>query len=224
MKKREPRASEARGFGRWKKLLGKRSSLLVFSLLLAVIITLGSTLAWFVSSDKIKNPFATPPTLFEFEVVDIFEPPVVPPGPGTDYEKIVGAKNVGDLPGFVRLQVTLQLIAPDNTVLDASDIVSIKDLNTTNWKDGGDGWYYYLDKLDAGQTTPYLFTQVHFANVNPADLAEDITGAHLTIDVKMEHVETAKWKYRETWWGLSTTGPAAGPLKDIDDALAPKSI
>jgi hypothetical protein len=86
-------------------------------------------------------------------------------------------------------------------------------LNTTDWTDGGDGYFYYLDRLHPGAATPPLFEAVR--------LDESIIGyseTTLTVTLIAETVETRHWHYREAWWG-SDTQIDTGPLGTVDSAL-----
>jgi hypothetical protein len=189
---------------------------LLLSITLSMVLLLAGTFAWLKASDSVNNQFKLPQFQFDIPAVDIFTPPANPMNPdGSPVDKRVGAVNNGDLPGFVRLLVLPTIVASDGlTVLPArlgTEIIA--DLNTTDWADGGDGYYYYLSKLPAGQQTPDLFTNVRLA----AGLDDSYKNASLTIEVKCEAIDTKKWNYRIGWWG-SDAAPS-GAFAAIDQAL-----
>jgi len=193
----------------------QRWLILVFSILSGVLMIFGSTSAWFTSSDTRVNPFRTPDLPFLFEITEEFTPPGTV-NPGQSVPKVVEVTNTGELPGFARLLVMAEIIGGDGTVLPGNPGAefSFTDLNETDWKYGGDGYYYYLGKLAPGETSPALFTGVTLAD----GLGAEYENAGMKIEVKLEAVEVAKWKYRESWWQGAT--PSASPLSDVDAALS----
>ena len=197
------------------RIFRQRWPVLTFSLILGTLILLGSIFAWFASSDARTNPFKVPALPFAFEITEEFTPPGIV-DPGQNIPKAVSVANTGELPGFVRVLVIAEIIGADGTVLPGNPGAefTFTGLNTTKWKYGGDGYYYYLDKLVSGETTPALFTGVTLAS----GLGDEYMNAAMKIDVKLEAVETAKWKYREAWWQGVT--PNAAPLSDIDAVLS----
>ncbi|MDR0849796.1 MAG: hypothetical protein LBN10_12315 [Propionibacteriaceae bacterium] len=184
--------------------------------LLFVLSALGNTFSWFVAHDSVTNQLGASQYRFDVSAVDVFAKPDTPVTPGSQIDKTVGAVNSGDLPGFVRLLVLPTVVAADGyTVLPArlgQEVIA--DFNTTNWADGKDGYFYYLDVLPAGQTTPNLFTTVTLAS----GLDSAYVGASLKIEVKVEAVGIQKWEYRLGWWG-STAVPSPAPLVTVDLAL-----
>lgn len=213
----QPFAKGKRSFRKMKPLAAP------LSLVLALFILLGSTMAWFVATDGKVNPFRAPAYTFAVHTVDEFPNPGKPFAEGGTYEKRVGAANVGDYPAFVRLMIQVTIISADGTtVLPASLGVEVEalDLNTTDWMYGDDGYFYYLHKLNAGVSTTDLGHDL-FSTVQIADgLAEDYSAARLKIEVKCEASDIEQWNYRQGWWGAATA-PTGAPLSTIDAELAP---
>ena len=194
---------------------------LVFSVVLSVFIVLGSTMAWFTAGDTMRNPIKTPLQGFLIELVDVFtRPPKVVIG--EHIPKVVGAVNKDTKPGFVRILVLPVFMTPDGTLLPAEFGVHVDaDWNLADWKSGGDGHYYYLHRLEGGQSTDTmspkrnLFTEVWVLPGLPAEYKN----ATLRIEVKLEAVGIEKWEYRLGWWG-SAAAPAGPQLAVIDAALS----
>jgi hypothetical protein len=196
--------------------------LLLLSSILAAVLLLGGTIALMKSSSSVTNHLSAPQYQFDVSIVEVFDPPAGPIDPwGDPIEKRVSATNNGDLPGFVRLLVLPTVIAADGyTVLPArigTEIIA--DLNTSEWADGGDGYYYYLDVLAPTQTTPALLNAVSLA----ANLDERYKGATLSIEVKCEAIGIKKWDYRVGWWG-GPDAPGNTALIPIDEALRELAI
>jgi hypothetical protein len=192
------------------------------SVILALFILFGGTMAWFIATDGRLNPFQTGKFRYAVQAVDVFNKPATAPKNGDYVNKRVGAVNTGDFPAFVRLLVHPTILAADGvTLLPASfgNEVLITDLNTADWTYGGDGYYYYLHKLNPDKSTTQLghdlFTQVQIA----FGLGAAYDNATLHIEVKCESSDIKKWNYREGWW-KATTAPTAAPLNAIDATLA----
>ena len=193
----------------------QRWMVLACSVVMSLVLVFGVTFAWFTTSDSRTNPFKTPHLTFGFEVVETFTPPSEV-DPGESIVKVVKVKNTGELPGFVRVLAVTEIVSKEGVLLpgNAPTEFTIDGLNTTDWKDGGDGYYYYLHQLAPGAETPALFTGITLAS--GLDAAYENAG--MKIDIKLEAVEIAKWKYREGWWG-SALAPADPSLVVVDNAL-----
>ena len=194
----------------------QRWIILAFCVVLSLVLVLGITFAWFTSSDEKKNPFKTPDFPFSIVITEEFTPPGTV-DPGESIPKVVKVTNTGELPGFVRVLVLTEIIGQDGTVLpgNAPTQFTFEGMNTTDWKDGGDGYYYYMNQLKPGDVSPELFTGVKI----DAGLGDEYKNAGMKIEVKLEAVEIAKWKYREGWWG-SNSAPSAPQLVAVDNALS----
>ena len=78
--------------------------------------------------------------------------------PGSIISKKVSVANTGGHPFWLRVKLKN---AVDNSTLSA-DILEL-DINTSDWIDGGDGYYYYRKTVEPGEETEKLFTQVKVA-------------------------------------------------------------
>lgn len=193
-----------------------RKRLLIF---LAVGLVTFSTFAWFITSDSVQNKFKSGNPLFDVALVDDFTPPNEIK-PDTEINKVVAAKNTEEIDAFVRLMVFPTALKDGEPFeVQLGDQVQLVGLDTTKWKDGEDGYYYYLDKLAPGETSSNLFEKVKLDIPNEQkDNYKDVT---FDIVAKTEAIHTRKYDYRLSWWG--TDDPqTADPLKTIDETLAEK--
>ena len=78
--------------------------------------------------------------------------------PGSIISKKVSVQNIGTNPFWLRVKLKNAI---DDTTLSA-DVLEL-DINSTDWIDGGDGYYYYKKPLEPGCETEKLFTQVKVA-------------------------------------------------------------
>jgi len=197
------------------RLHAQRPWLLLMSAMVSLLLLVGSTFAWFTQSDSVSNPFKTKEFPFTFEVDEVFTPPAEP-GPGDNVEKEVKVKNTGELPGFVRVLLLTEIIGGDGTPLPAgAGVVAFEDVAPiTDWILGPDGWWYYLDKLEPGDSTPAIVSGVTFA----PGLPPEYENAAMKIEVKVEAAELKQWVYREGWWG-SAAVPTDATLLAVDNRL-----
>jgi hypothetical protein len=187
----------------------------VISVILSITLLLGGTYAWTKSTNSVTNRLDARQHTFDIPAVDVFTPPSAPVEPGKWVSKKVGATNTGDLSGFVRLLVLPTIVAADGiTVLPARIGKEVDATLNTSWLYGGDGYYYYLDELEPGQSAPPLFEGVALA----AGLDDRYKMASLTIEVKCEAVDTKQWNYRIGWWG-SAAAPTNATHRLIDTVL-----
>ena len=78
--------------------------------------------------------------------------------PGSIISKKVSVKNTGGHPFWLRVKLKNMM---DGSDLSA-DILEL-DINTTDWTEGGDGYFYYNKPVEPGAETEKLFTQVKIA-------------------------------------------------------------
>jgi len=203
------------------RLKSLKPFLFLFAIIYAIVITLGSTLAWFSASDDKINNFKSDLNLFSAETVDLFDPA----NPWKPDNKQVSAINTGEKPAFVRILVLPTLLkgsTPIQARIGDEIIVSFLDIRSPSnpsglWLYGDDGYYYFLDVLDPGQTAhPFLFKNVSLSPSLPADY----NLAVLNIEVKMEAVSISSLQYRIAWWN-NPSPPSSSPLSTIDSILAP---
>lgn len=139
---------------------------ILLSLLLVVVVAVGGTFAYLTATDS--------PLLNTFTLAEV-ETEIVEDG-STSADKSAVVKNTGKSPVYVRARVVVSGVDP--TLLDVK-------YNTSNWQNGGDGFYYYMSILPADPSTKpstsALFTRVDVdSNVGP--------DATFSVDVYQESV------------------------------------
>ncbi len=81
--------------------------------------------------------------------------------PGTAVSKIVQVENTGSQPAYIRVGVDKEIfLSEENTEEPDLSLVSW-DVNSEFWEEK-DGFYYYKEVLETGQTSEPLFTEVVF--------------------------------------------------------------
>lgn len=132
--------------------LNRKSKPLVLIVAMALVATMaiGGTMAWFqVNSDKLTNAFT--PGEVGGEVVEDFDGNV---------KRNVAVKNTGNVEAYVRVALVPTWEDADGNILP--ETASIENLSFTL----GSGWfvqegfYYYRNKVAAGETTANLADQI----------------------------------------------------------------
>lgn len=96
--------------------------------------------------------------------------------PGAETSKIVEVKNTGDNPAYIRIRLETAVELAAGGEGDAS-LLSM-DINTESWTER-DGYYYYNEKLAAGETSAPLFTTVTFSK----DMGDAYQNGKATVSV-----------------------------------------
>lgn len=143
---------------------------------------------------------------------------------GQTVQKDVLIENTGTIKQFIRVMVLPEVrasIAGDTNkqvlpLVIGKDLL-LENMATADWKDGGDGYYYYIkEAVEPKQTTSKLFESIKLSD----SLAKQYDKTTFSIYLKVETVNCAEFAYRDAWWQGST--PTNQPLKAIDDALNTK--
>ena len=110
--------------------------------------------------------------------------------PGEEVTKEVAFKNTGNAPAFVR-------VAYAETWMDTSGALLVHDPTyalpnwtsewSTEWSDGGDGWYYYNKVLNANTSTDMVLSSVEFLDT-PA-LPDEYANGQYQLTFVMEVVQ-----------------------------------
>ncbi|GCF93872.1 hypothetical protein NRIC_17630 [Enterococcus florum] len=183
---------------------------------LTVSLVLLSTFAWFMTTDSVQNNFKSGNPLFNVGLEDDFDPRDEVEL-DEEVDKVVAAKNTEDIDAFVRIMV-FPTAQKDGEIFEVNlgDQVTLIGIDDTQWKDGKDGYYYYLGKLAPGQTTPNLFEKVKISI--PDEQKEEYKDVKFDIVAKTEAIHTKSNDYRISWWG-SANAQTTDPLKTIDEKL-----
>lgn len=82
--------------------------------------------------------------------------------PGRRISRIVQVENTGDNPAYIRVRVDKVISLAEGKEGEPDLSLVTCDLNTEQWLDGNDGYYYYQDSLEVGRRTEPLFEEVAF--------------------------------------------------------------
>lgn len=173
------------------KMKKKIITVAVIAAVLALVV--GGTLAYFTDQETAHNVITSGTvdiTLQEWadeaKTEPFSEDGVDGVMPGTEVTKIVEVKNTGDNGVYVRMKVEKAIQLADEEGDTDVSLIAL-DINTTDWTDGGDGFYYYNEVLGAGETTKPLFTTVTFAT----GMGNEYQNSTATVDVTAQAVQSA---------------------------------
>lgn len=153
-----------------RKLIG----LLAVTSILTVMVF--STLAFFTAEDNAINRLTTgnvnillnDDTILDEELVPFPEEGLIGFVPGDVVDKIVSVTNTGANPVWVRVDLNPS-VTPGTQFTGQEGIPQLStqfmsmNINLADWTLGTDGWYYFNEVLNPGETTDNLFTTVTFS-------------------------------------------------------------
>jgi predicted ribosomally synthesized peptide with SipW-like signal peptide len=165
-----------------KKQSRKEKRVLAAALLVAGVITAGSTFAWFTSKDEVTNRLSAS-AKYDVSIAEDFQPPE-DWIPGQTINKDVSAVNTGNVDAFVRMWLGGQMrLLSETTATDQKDATTsitftevtdqkLKDLGLTYG--AGNGVYYRelsQEKIDNAQDSAHA-TATNEETNNPATFSE----------------------------------------------------
>ncbi|MBO1305384.1 hypothetical protein JZO70_04390 [Enterococcus sp. 669A] len=176
------------------------------------------------ATDRVENDFQIGQV--ETKIEEAFDGSITEISKNVSVPKKVSIKNTGTIKQFVRVMVLPEVrttVAGDPSSkqilpLNIGSDLTLENMNTDEWIDGGDGYYYYVkEAVPANKPTSSLFESIKLSE----DLSNQYHNANLSITLKVEAINCSEFAYRQAWW--QGTEPADGPLKTIDDALRTKT-
>lgn len=168
-----------------------KRKLLILSVLVICVATLAvGSLAYFTSEGKAHNVITSGGVeiaVQEWADEEKTEPfkDLTDVMPDTTVTKIAEIKNTGASAAWVRVKIEKAIKLTGDGTPDVS-MVQL-DVNTNDWTDGGDGYYYYNRALQPGEVTVPIFTSVTFQ----AAMGNEYQNATATVDVLAQAVQTA---------------------------------
>jgi predicted ribosomally synthesized peptide with SipW-like signal peptide len=188
----------------------KRNLVLGSVVVLAALLIVGGTMAWFTaSSGPVTNTFIAGTVDIELhdltyddkqELVSFPENGFANVNPGDEYDKIVYVENTGSKAVYVRVKLTPGWSGLPAGFDPEEDVVSLGSLGT-NWV-LYEGWYYYTKPLrgpvvdESNAVTTNLIEKVMFAG---AEMTNDYQGATFTLQVEAEAVQASHEAYKDEW-------------------------
>lgn len=152
----------------------KRKLLLLSLTVICLSILATGTLAYFNAENAAHNIITTGGVNIEVveqmrdgdALVDFPEQGISGVMPGSSVSKIVRVKNTGKANAWIRVKVSMSIEDAHGNELplfldNGTAAMSFYVMN--GWSDGGDGYYYYNERVAANELTDVLFDEVCFA-------------------------------------------------------------
>lgn len=145
-----------------------------------VMISSFSAFAWYTAEDRVRNSFSTGTTddpsnlLSGVKIDENFKPEEGKSiYPGVEVNKDVRAKNTASYNSFIRIKFDKNFTKATDGVnlkdldsskillnLNSNNMTSLSELKEGKWVDGEDGYFYYLQSVEASGYTEYLLDSV----------------------------------------------------------------
>ena len=203
----------------------KKLTVLISSAL--IVAAIGGSFAWFTASDSLTNHFTTAGVqdgdnkddgvkveenaewkdpdhdgIFENEDAKNITP-------GTEVNKDVWVKNTATYYSFIRVKLTPQFTKTqfidekdaDNSLLQLTlaNTTTTTDLEENKWVDGGDGYYYFLGKVEPDTTTDKLLDAVTLSK----DANNDYKNAEFDVKADAEGIQASNGAAASEWKGAN---------------------
>lgn len=200
----------------------RRAVYLVLTLGLILLLIGGSYFVYaaMTATDSKENDFQIGQV--ETKLEEVFDDSITEIPKNQSIEKKVTIKNTGTINQFVRVMVLPEVraeVVGDSAnkqvlpLMIGTDLV-LENLNTSEWKDGGDGYYYYVKEA----VKPQKPTTILFDSIKLSDqLSNQYHDATFSLSLKVETINCQETAYRQAWWQGAV--PTDQPLKGIDDSL-----
>ena len=191
--------------------MNKKNLLIGSALVLAALLVVGGTMAWFTAAaDPVTNRFTA--GTVEIELHDLTyddqqnlvsfpqKDGIQNVNPGDDYTKIVYVENTGSKAVYVRVKLTPEWSGLPEGFEPDDEVVILGSLGD-DWEKHGD-WYYYKNPLagavagEANAVTTHLIEKVEFAG---PEMTNDYQGATFTLKVEAEAVQASHGAAEDLW-------------------------
>jgi len=188
--------------------MNKKNLLIGSALVLAALLVVGGTMAWFTAAAvPVTNTFKAGTVEIELHDVqtgDNEEEITFPTAgisnvnPGDEYEKIVYVENTGTKAVYVRVKLTPAWMKGESSLplqVGSVDMATFPIVGD-KWFLHTDGWYYYKDPVASLNSTQHLIEEVKFAG---AAMTNDYQDATFTLKVEAEAIQASNGAALDQW-------------------------
>ncbi len=173
----------------------KKKILLAAAVVICLTIAVSGTLAYFTFEDTAHNVITSGGVSIEVvektkstdgaELEDFPKEGITGVMPGTEVSKIVSVRNTGNSEAWVRVKVYATITPAEGEEKLSSDVMTYT--VSEGWTHGTDGYYYYNNKVPAGESTSILFDTVKFA----PEMGNEYQNCRANIVISAQAVQTA---------------------------------
>ena len=179
--------------------------LVMAALVLAVVgVAVSGVIAWLSTTSSVSNTFelgTVKPT-----VQETFE---------NDAKSNVFIKNDGNVPIYVRAQVNIYWVdAEGNQLWDqpvsGTDYTLTQSIESSSWKQGADGFYYWTEPLAADSQTTNLIDSLTWTDPG--------NGRTLVCDIAVQGIQAEPAEAVQEAWGVTISEGAVTPVTTTEGA------
>lgn len=182
----------------------KRNIMLGSAILLAVLLVVGGTMAWFTAeADPVFNKFTAGTVKIELHDETTDGVPFPVDGldninPGDTKDKIVYVENTGSKRVFVRIQLIPSWSGELDLEIDGIPMAEYPIINgwTLVEEPTGEFWYYYPEEVLPGDFTPTIIEEVVFAG---KEMTNNYQGATFTLEVIAQAIQVTNGAALDQW-------------------------
>ncbi len=197
--------------------MNRKNLLIGSALVLAALLVVGGTMAWFTAgAGPVTNTFTAGTVEIELHDVTYDDLQALVPfpengiqnvNPGDDYTKIVYVENTGSKAVYVRVKLSPEWSGDlPNVVTIADEDYVMADFPILDGWEYYEGWYYYTSPVAAGESTAHLIEEVIFAG---KEMDNDYQGATFTLEVEAEAIQASNGAALDQWGVDPSTLPIA---------------
>ena len=199
-----------------KKYINKKS-IIIASVMLLLLVTVGTTLAYiFTETKPVENTFE--PSKVSCAVVENDSDPVSGGIQKIDKKSNVRIKNTGDTDAYIRVAVVVNWMNEAGTKVWATKPVEGTDgdytitYNLSNgWFNGGDGFYYYNTPISPDKHTEELIKSASLNTGITAPVGTDNTQYYLSIEIVASAIQSTPETVVENQWGITVENGVITP-------------
>lgn len=172
----------------------KKKILLAAAVVICLTIAVSGTLAYFTFEDTVHNVITSGGVSIEVvektkstdgaELEDFPKEGITGVMPGTEVSKIVSVRNTGNSEAWVRVKVDATIKSAEGEGKLPSDVMTYT--VSEGWTEK-DGYYYYNNKVPAGESTSILFDTVKF----DPEMGNEYQNCKANIVISAQAVQTA---------------------------------
>lgn len=148
---------------------------------IAVISAVSGTSAYMTDQEEVVNQVTVGHNTTETE--EEFPTPTPVP-PGDSVVKKVRVTNQGNVPCYIRVSVTF-----------SESGVQMEEMDTENWVQEADGYYYYKHVVNPGDSTTYLFQNVTIPDAEKEEIKVNVYEE----SVQSTHGSEPYTDYKDAW-------------------------
>ena len=185
------------------KMTKKKLLAAIVSTALLCGVGVGGTVAWLHDSAQVTNTFDLASTGGSID--EDFNEKV---------KENVKVANTGEVDAYVRVAVSISFENPDGTIANVTPVAdenyTVAWGDTDNWKQGSDGFWYYLSPLPAKEGDKVSSTENLIDSISPK--GEAVADLNFRVDVSAQLIQAEPEDAVKNAWGVTIDADGVHPV------------